>query len=87
MTETKSQRYVVSDLGFAYAVHDTRQPQSYAFPAGRDKPHPSHNALNTRRLGIFATRAQAQAFADQRNAEDAAAGGAGGGGPSTNGAG
>ena len=63
------QRYIVSNLGFGYAVHDTQVGQEYAFRAGKDKEHKSTNALNTKRLEVFATRAQAQAYADERNAE------------------
>ena len=64
-------RYVVSDLGFAYAVHDTQVGQAYAFRAGQDKEHKSSNTLNTRRLDVFPTRAQAQAYADELNAKEA----------------
>ncbi len=68
MSETSRQpRFIVSNLGFAFAVHDTRVPQEYAFEAGREKPHKSQNALNTRRLAVFPTRTQAQAHADRLN--------------------
>jgi len=49
------QRYVVADLGFGFAVHDTQAKQEYAFRAGREKDHASSNQLNTRRVEIFPT--------------------------------
>ena len=61
-------RFRVSDLGFSYAVHDTGVSQDYAFRAGRDKEHNSTNALNSRRVDLFPTRAMAQARADELNA-------------------
>ena len=69
----KKPRFVVCDLGFAFAVHDTAERQDYAFEAGRDKQHPSRNRLNGRRVGeVFPTREQAQAFADELNAREPA---------------
>jgi hypothetical protein len=63
-------RYRVNDLGYGYAVHDTRAQAPYEFPAGRDKPQRSNNAFNTRIVEIFPTRAQAQARADELNRSD-----------------
>ena len=60
-------RYVVSDLGFAFAVHDTQDRQDYDFPAGREKEHASTNRVNGRRVEICATRAEAQRVADALN--------------------
>ena len=60
-------RYRVADLGFGFAVHDTAQKQEYEFRAGKDSEHKSNNALNSRRLEIFPTIEQAQAFADELN--------------------
>ena len=58
-TTPKKRRFVVSDLGPFFAVHDTQAKQEYAFRAGREKAHKSSNALNTRRLELFPTRAEA----------------------------
>jgi hypothetical protein len=55
----QKRRFVVSDLGFTFAVHDTQRKQSYAFRTGKDKPHKSSNALNSERLDLFPTREEA----------------------------
>ena len=55
----KKRRFVVSDLGFTFAVHDTQRKQQYAFRAGKDKPHKSSNPLNSERLDLFPTREEA----------------------------
>jgi hypothetical protein len=55
----KKRRFVVSDLGFTFAVHDTERKQGYAFRAGKDKPHKSSNTLNSERLDLFPTREEA----------------------------
>jgi hypothetical protein len=55
----KKRRFVVSDLGFSFAVHDTQRKQQYAFQAGKDKAHKSSNALNSERLDLFPTRGEA----------------------------
>ena len=60
-------RFVVSDLGFAYAVHDTQLPQKYAFEAGADKDHASTNHLHSERVDIFATFDEAERVADDLN--------------------
>ncbi len=60
-------RFVVSNLGFGFAVHDAGSPQDYEFPAGREKEHPSTNQLNSRRVEICTTRVQAQRIADELN--------------------
>ena len=65
-------RFVVSDLGFAYAVHDTQVRQQYAFEAGAGKEHASNNHLNSARVDIFATFDEAQRVADELNRRDAA---------------
>lgn len=67
--QAKKRRFVVSDLGFSFAVHDTEAKQEYAFEAGKDKPHKSSNALNTRRIDLFATRDEAVRFALDLNAK------------------
>ena len=67
--QSKKRRFVVSDLGFSFAVHDTGAKQEYAFEAGKDKPHKSSNALNTRRIDLFATREEAVRFALELNAK------------------
>jgi hypothetical protein len=54
-----SKRYVVADLGYAFAVHDTQAPAEYPFEAGKDKEHKSTNQLNTSRVDIFPTKAEA----------------------------
>lgn len=71
MESSNKQRFRVSDLGFAFAVHDTQVRQEYAFVAGREKEHASKNVLNGRRIDVFPTRAQAQALADELNAKHA----------------
>lgn len=58
-TPPKKRRFVVSDLGFTFAVHDTQKKQAYAFRAGKDKNHKSSNALNSERLDLFPTREEA----------------------------
>lgn len=63
----KKRRFVVSDLGFSFAVHDTQAKQEYSFRAGRDKAHKSSNALNTRRLELFPTREEALRLAQELN--------------------
>jgi len=64
---SKKRRFVVSDLGFTFGVHDTEHKQEYAFEAGRDKAHKSSNALNTRRLELFPTREEAVRYAEELN--------------------
>ena len=66
MSETP--RFIVSDLGFSYAVHDTGERQSYAFRAGEGKEHPSSSPVNGVRVELFATREEAQRLADELNA-------------------
>jgi hypothetical protein len=68
--DVQKRRYVVNDLGFGFAVHDTRAPAEYVHPAGRDKQHPSKNVFNTRMVEIFPTLAQAQAHADELEARE-----------------
>jgi len=63
----KKRRFVVSDLGFTFAVHDTQAKQEYAFEAGKGKAHKSSNALNTRRIELFPTREEAVRFALELN--------------------
>ena len=59
MVAQRQRRFVVSDLGFTFAVHDTQKKQQYAFRAGKDKAHKSSNALNSERLDLFPTREEA----------------------------
>jgi hypothetical protein len=66
---SKKRRFVVSDLGPFFAVHDTQAKQAYAFRAGKDKAHKSSNALNTRRLELFPTREEAVRAARELNEE------------------
>jgi len=63
----KKRRFVVSDLGFSFAVHDTQAKQEYSFLAGKDKAHKSSNALNTRRIELFPTREEALRLALELN--------------------
>ena len=63
----KKRRFVVSDLGFTFAVHDTQAKQEYSFRAGKDKAHKSSNALNTRRIELFPTREEALRLAQELN--------------------
>jgi hypothetical protein len=70
LMQSKKRRFVVSDLGFGFAVHDTRAKQEYAFEAGKDKPHKSSNALNTRRIDLFPTREEAVRLALELNTQD-----------------
>lgn len=69
MSSKQPRRYVVSDIGFAFAVHDTMAKQEYQFEAGKEKEHKSNNALNTSRVEICATREVAQQIADRLNAD------------------
>ncbi len=69
MATPKKRRFVISDLGFTYAVHDTQARQEYAFRAGRDKAHKSSNAINTRRIELCPTREEAVRLADELNAK------------------
>lgn len=64
------QRFVVGDLGFAWAVFDTAVHADYEFEAGKDAPHPSTNLLNSRRVDIFATREEAVRRAEELNASE-----------------
>lgn len=71
---SEEDRFVVSDLGFAFAVHDTQVTQEYAFDAGRESDHKSNNRANGRRVEICATREMAQAIADRMNEQARRAG-------------
>ena len=62
------QRYVISDLGFAFAVQDTQDSQQYAFRAGRESKHLSSNQLNSNRVGIYPNMAEALRVAVELNA-------------------
>ena len=66
-TNPKNRRFIVSDLGFAFAVHDTKAKQEYAFRAGQGKPHKSSNPLNTRRVELCPTRDEALRLAEELN--------------------
>ena len=59
VSQPQKRRFVVSDLGFTFAVHDTQAKQEYAFEAGRDKAHKSSNAVNSRRVELFPTAEEA----------------------------
>jgi hypothetical protein len=63
----KKRRFVVSDLGFSFAVHDTQARQEYAFQAGKDKEHKSSNRINTRRVELCPTRDEALRLAEELN--------------------
>ena len=69
MASKEVHRYVVSDLGFAFAVHDTMAPQEYEFEAGKDATHASTNSLNSVRVELCAIREVAQQVADRMNAD------------------
>ncbi len=58
-------RYRVSNIGYAYAVHDTQVPQDYVHPAGREKEHPSKNLFNTRIVEVVPTYAEARRIAEE----------------------
>ena len=64
---SEDRRYVVSNLGFSYGVHDTHDPQEYAHPAGRDKQHISTNRLNSEIVEVVPTLAQALRIARELN--------------------
>ena len=66
----KRRRYVVSDLGFTYAVHDTQVEQEYAFESGKDSEHPSSNPLNSERVALYATRDEAEREALRLNEQN-----------------
>ena len=68
----RKRRFVVSDLGFGFAVHDTAVEQQYAFEAGKDADHKSSNQLNTRRVEVTATKAEALRIARELNQKDEA---------------
>jgi len=65
--QPKKRRFVVSDLGFTFAVHDTQAKQEYAFQAGKEKAHKSSNALNSQRVELFPTREEAVRLALELN--------------------
>ena len=65
--QPKARRFVVSDLGFTFAVHDTQAKQDYAFRAGKDKAHKSSNTINSRRVELFPTREEAVRLALELN--------------------
>ena len=69
--ESKKQRYVVCDLGFAFAVHDTQVEQAYAFRAGADAKHLSSNELNSVRVDLLPNMAEAVRVATELNARAA----------------
>jgi hypothetical protein len=60
-------RFFVSNIGYAFAVHDRATKAHYAFPAGREKKHLSSNEHNTKIVEVVATRAEAQRLADALN--------------------
>ncbi len=63
----KQRRFIVSDLGFSFAVHDTKVRQDYAFEAGKEKNHKSSNQLNTKRVQLCPTREEALRLAEDLN--------------------
>ena len=65
----KKRRFIVSDLGFSFAVHDTLARQDYAFEAGKSKNHRSSNQLNTKRVQLCPTRDEALRLAEDLNAK------------------
>lgn len=69
VSQPQKRRFVISDLGFSFAVHDTQAKQDYAFRAGKDKAHKSSNAINTRRIELFPTREEALRCAEDLNAK------------------
>ena len=72
MTQTEKKRYLVSNFGFGFAVHDTGERLVQGLnPKGEEIPD-SSNPRNARVLDIFPTRAQAQARADELNAAEGA---------------
>ena len=66
----KNRRFVVSDIGFGFAIHDTEAPQAYAHPAGREAKHLSSNQLNSVMVEVVATRDEAYRLAAELNAKD-----------------
>lgn len=68
MSKQEKRRYVISNLGFSWAVHDTEVPQQYAFETGKNAEHISSNQLNTRRVALFPTRDEAVREALRLNA-------------------
>jgi hypothetical protein len=58
-TPPKKRRFIVSDLGFTFAVHDTQKKQAYAFRAGKEKNHKSSNVPNAERVELFPVREEA----------------------------
>jgi len=71
LNDPSKPRYVVSDPGFALAVHDTQAHQEYAFRAGKDAKHLSSNEINTERVDLFPNMAEAVRCAMDLNARAA----------------
>ena len=63
-------RFVVSNLGFAWAVQDTGEPVSYGRRGKNENTESSSNLRNVRMVEFFPTLAQAQAHADELNARE-----------------
>jgi hypothetical protein len=62
-----SKRYLVSNLGFGYAVHDTAAHLTQGLNQKGEEVPDSSNPFNARILEVFPTRAQAQDRADEMN--------------------
>jgi len=67
--ERSGDRYIVSDIGYAFAIHDKGSPIEYPTeesPLKTDVPA-SRNQFNARIVEIVPTRAEAQRIADKMN--------------------
>lgn len=62
-------RYVVSDIGHGFAVHDTRVPYQRLEGEERQGTEPTTNVYTSRIIEIFSTRRSAQKLADELNEE------------------
>ena len=61
-------RYIVGNIGYAYAVFDTRaRIEQEPVKEGQDLPD-SSNPRNARIVEVFPTRVNAQAYANELNA-------------------
>jgi hypothetical protein len=67
--DSQKPRYVIADLGFAFAIQDTQVPQDYAFRAGKDSKHLSSNEVNSARVELLPSIAEAVRRTAELNAQ------------------
>lgn len=66
----KPRRYIVSDIGCGYAVHDTQVTYQRLEGEERGNIPPSTNAFNSRIVDIYPTRDAALRAAQRLNRDD-----------------